>query len=182
MGQRLALPQRESTRNKGGTLNETLVTRAGLARATETLEHLKSAARREIAERIRHAITTQTNASESADYLDAREEQALLERKIAQLEQRLAAAKIAEPNGGNGVIDVGERVRVRDLETGERVDYELVGSLEADAAAGRISTKSPVGRALLGRRKGEVAVVDVPKGTVRLKILEIELPVDFCDR
>jgi transcription elongation factor GreA len=159
-----------------GILNGTVITKAGLERVTETLEYLKTVARHEIAERIRHAITSETNASESADYLDAREEQALLERKIARLEQRLASAKIAEPNGGNGVIDVGERVRLRDLETGERVDYELVGSLESDPSAGRISAESPVGRALLGRRKGEVAVVDAPKGTVELKILEIELP------
>jgi transcription elongation factor GreA len=156
-------------------LDGTVITKAGLERVTETLEYLKIVARHEIAERLRHAITSEANAGENADYLDAREEQALLERKIAQLEQRLTSAKIAEPNGGNGVIDVGERVRLRDLETGERVDYELVGSLESDPGAGRISAESPVGQALLGRRKGEVAVVDAPKGAVELKILEIEM-------
>jgi transcription elongation factor GreA len=156
-------------------LDGTVITKAGLERVTETLEYLKTVARHEIAERLRHAITSEANAGENADYLDAREEQALLERKIAQLEQRLTSAKIAEPNGRNGVIDVGERVRLRDLETGERVDYELVGSLESDPGAGRISAESPVGQALLGRRKGEVAVVDAPKGAVELKILEIEM-------
>jgi transcription elongation factor GreA len=157
-------------------LNDTLITQGGFARATEQLEQLKMAGRREIAERIRHALMTETNAAENADYLDAREEQARLERRIAQLEERLSGARIAEPNGGNGVIDLGERVRLHDLDTDERVEYELVGSLESDPSAGRISAQSPVGRALLGRRKGEVATADVPKGKLRFKILEIEMP------
>jgi transcription elongation factor GreA len=153
------------------------MTGAGFAQATEMLEHLKTTGRREIADRMRHAITTETNAAENAEFLDAREDQALLERKIAQLEQRLATAEVAEPNGANGVIDLGERVRLHDLETGERLEYELVGSLESDPAAGRISAASPIGRALLGRRKGEVVVAEVPRGTVHLKILEIEMAV-----
>lgn len=158
-------------------MSDTLITRAGYARATQMLEDLKTAGRREIAERIRNAITTETNLAENADYLDAREAQMLLERKIAQLEQRLATARVAEPNGANGVIDLGERFRLHDLETGEHLEYELVGSLESDPAAGRVSAASPIGRALLGRRKGEVVVAEVPRGTVHMKILEIELPV-----
>jgi transcription elongation factor GreA len=157
-------------------LNENVFTQNGFVRATEQLEQLKAVGRRAVAERIRDALLTETNASENADYLDAREEQTRLERRIAQLEQRLSGARIVEPNGSNGVIDVGERVRIRDLDTDERVEYELVGSLESDPAAGRISAQSPVGRALLGRRKGEVAVAVFPKGKLRLKILEIEMP------
>jgi transcription elongation factor GreA len=158
-------------------LSDRLITGAGFARASEMLEHLKTTGRREIAERLRQVITSETNAADNADYLDAREDQVLLERKIAQLERRLANARVAEPDGANGVIDLGERVRLHDLETGERVEYELVGSLESDPAAGRISAASPVGSALLGRRKGEVVVAEVPKGTVHLKILEIDAPV-----
>jgi transcription elongation factor GreA len=157
-------------------VNDVLITWAGFARANEQLEHLKTVGRREVAERIHNALLTETNAGESADYLDAHEEQARLERKIAELEQRLARATIVEPDGGNDILDVGERVRLRDLETQETVEYDLVGSLEADPAAGRISAASPVGRALLGRRKGEVAVVDVPKGRLTVEILGIETP------
>ena len=157
-------------------MSERLITGAGFARANGMLEHLKTTGRREIAERLRHVIASETNATDDADYLAVREDQVLLERKIAQLEQRLAHARVAEPDGANGVVDLGERVRLRDLETGERVEYELVGSLESDPAAGRISAASPVGRALLGRRKGEVATAEVPKGTVHLKILEIDVP------
>jgi len=157
-------------------VNDVLITWAGFARASEQLEHLKTVGRREVAERIRNALLTETNAGESADYLGAREEQARLERKIAELERRLAQSTIVEPDGGNGILDVGERARLQDLETQETVEYELVGSLEADPAAGRISAASPVGRALLGRRKGEVAVVDVPKGRLTFEILSIETP------
>jgi transcription elongation factor GreA len=163
-------------RVQGGKLDENVFTQRGFVRATEQLEQLKAVGRRAVAERIRDALLTETNASENADYLDAREEQTRLERRIAQLEQRLSGARIVEPDGSNGVIDVGERVRIRDLDTDERVEYQLVGSLESDPAAGRISAQSPVGRALLGRRKGEVAIALVPKGRLRLKILEIEMP------
>lgn len=158
-------------------MSERLITGAGFARANEMLEHLKTTGRREIAERLRQVIASETNATDDADFLAVREDQVLLERKIAQLEQRLANARVAEPDGANGVIDLGERVRLRDLETGERVEYELVGSLESDPAAGRISAASPVGSALLGRRKGEVVIAEIPMGTVHLKILEIDVPV-----
>jgi transcription elongation factor GreA len=157
-------------------LNDTLITWAGFSRANERLEHLKTVDRHKVTERIGNALLTETNSSESADYLDAREEQARLEHKIAELERRLTNAKIVEPNADNGVVDVGEKVRLHDFEANETVEYELVGSLESDPAAGRLSAASPMGLALLGRRKGEVAVVDVPKGRLTFKILGIETP------
>jgi transcription elongation factor GreA len=157
-------------------LNDALITWAGFARASERLDRLKTVGRREVTERIRDALQTETNANESADYLDARAEQARLERKIAELELRLARAKIVEPDGRNGVVDVGERVRLQDLETEETVEYELVGSLESDPTAGRICAASPVGRALLGRREGEIAVVEAPMGRVTFEILGIDTP------
>jgi transcription elongation factor GreA len=159
-------------------LNDMLMTWAGFAHANDRLEHLKTAGRREITERIRNALLTETNAGESADYLDAREEQVRLERKIATLERRLMNAKIVEPDAKNGVVDVGERVRLHDVDANATLEYELVGSLESDPAAGRISAASPVGRALLGRREGEVAVVDVPKGRRTFAILGIETPTE----
>jgi len=155
-------------------LNDVLITWEGFAHATERLSHLKTVGRREITDRIRAALLTETNAGESADYLDAREEQARLEQRIALLERKLSNAVIVEPNPGDDVVDVGERVRLRDVEADETLEYELVGSLESDPAAGRISAASPVGRALLGRRKGEVAVIDVPRGRLTFEILGIE--------
>lgn len=155
-------------------MNDLLITWAGFSRVSEQLQHLKTAGRDEITERIRNALLTETNAGESADYLDAREEQVRLERKIAELERRLTNAKIVAPDAENGVVDVGERVRLRDLEAKVTLEYDLVGSLESDPAAGRISAASPVGRALLGRGRGEIAVVDAPKGRLEFEILEIE--------
>jgi transcription elongation factor GreA len=154
-------------------MRETLITPEGLARLGEELERLRTVGRQQMTERIRTAISTDADASANADYQSAREEQALLEARIERLERRLAAARVAEPDAANGVVDLGELVRLRDLETGKRLEYELVGTLEANAAVGRISAESPLGRALLGRRKGEVALVDAPGGQRQLRITSI---------
>jgi transcription elongation factor GreA len=159
-------------------MEEMLITAAGLARLSRELELLKTVRRREATERIRSAIATDADASANADYLAAREEQALLESRIVRLEHRLAVARVAAPDAGNDLVDLGERVRLRDLDTGANHEYELVGALEADPGIGRISAESPVGRALIGRRRGEVALVDVPAGQVRLRIVGIEAPAD----
>lgn len=158
-------------------VNATVITRNGLARLEAELEQLKTAGRDEIADRLRAAISTDANAAENADLNQARDEQALLERRIAILEDRLRSAEPVDPDAFNGVVDVGERVRLRDLETGQRLSYDLVGSLESDVFAGRVSSSSPLGRALIGLRKGQVAVVNAPRGLRRLKILAIETPV-----
>jgi transcription elongation factor GreA len=158
----------------GNPFSATVITREGLARLEAELEQLKTAGRDEIAERLRAAISTDANAAENADLNQARDEQALLERRIAILEHRIRTAEPVDPDGQNGVVDVGERVRLRDLETGQRLSYDVVGSLESDVFAGRVSSSSPLGRALIGLRKGQVAVVNAPRGLRRLKILAIE--------
>lgn len=157
-------------------MREMMITPAGLLRFEEELDRLKTAGRQEIAERLRLALSTDADPSTSADYLAAREEQALLETRISRLELRLDAARVAEPDADNGVVDLGERVRLRDLDTGAKHEYELVGSLEAEPAAGRISAESPVGQALIGRRRGDVALVDVPRGRKRFRIVAIDVP------
>jgi transcription elongation factor GreA len=154
-------------------MRETLITADGLARLSEVLEQLRTSGRREMTERIRTAISTDADFTANADYQAAREEQALLEARIERLERQLDAARVAAPDAANGVVDLGERVRLRDLETGKRLEYELVGTFEADPASGRISAESPLGRALLGRRKGEVAVVEAPRGQRQLRITSI---------
>jgi transcription elongation factor GreA len=154
----------------------TVITRDGLERLTDELEQLRTDGRQEIAERLRAAVSTNANVVESAEYHEARDDQATLERRIAVLEERIALAQLADPDGTNGLVDVGERVGVRDVESGRRVQYQLVGALEADVSQGRVSVLSPVGRALVGRRRGDVAVVEAPQGEVRLKILSIVTP------
>jgi transcription elongation factor GreA len=155
---------------------DTVITRDGLLRLTAELEHLKTAGRAEIAERIRAAVLQNANVAESAEYHEARDDQARLERRIAVLTDRIGSAELAAPDDANDLVDVGERVRLRDLENGRRAEYELVGALEADVSRGRVSVLSPIGRALVGRRKGEVAIVEAPKGAIRLKILSIATP------
>ena len=155
-------------------MGEIVITRDGLERLSAELEQLTTDGRREVADRLRHAAAGERNLSENVEYLGVREEQALLERRIASLAERLQSAQVVEPQPGNGRVDVGERVRVRDLESGTRLDLELVGTLESDATAGRISVASPLGRAILGLRRGEIAEVDAPRGRLQFKILAVE--------
>jgi transcription elongation factor GreA len=156
-------------------MQETEITRDGLERLSAELEHLMGEGRREIARRLSQAAA-EANLAESADYQSVRQDQAVLERRITLLQERLRHARVVEPELGNGRLDVGERVRLRDLSSGERLELELVGPLEADPAAGRISTASPLGRAILGRRRGQIAEVDAPRGRLRFEVLRVEAP------
>jgi transcription elongation factor GreA len=153
---------------------DTIITKDGLRRLSDELERLKTDGRGAIAERLRRTAASEVNRLESVEYMDVRAEQALLEHRIAQLEERLRSAMLVEPVLGNGRVDVGERVRVRDLVSGRRLDLELVGHLEANASAGRISVASPLGRAIVGLRRGEIADVDAPRGPRQFKVLAVE--------
>lgn len=155
-------------------MQENVITRDGLARLTAELERLTTAGRRSIAERLGHIAATEMNPGESADYLGVREEQAMLERRIATLQDRVQTAQVVDPQLGNGRIDVGERVRLRELGTGTRFEVELVGPHESNVSSGRISTASPVGRAIVGLRRGQVAEVEAPRGILRFRVLAVE--------
>ena len=155
-------------------MHETLITPAGLARLEAELERLRTAGRQEAAAELRDAAAVGADLAENLEYHSAWEHKARLEVRIAQLEARLASVYVAEPDAANDVVDLGERVRLRNLDTGARVTYEIVGAFETDLAAGRISAASPVGRAVLGRRRGETALVETPGGQLRLKIVAIE--------
>jgi transcription elongation factor GreA len=157
-------------------VDETVITRSGLARLSDELERLKGDGRNEIAARLKRAVANETNHAENADYLAVRDDQAILERRIAQLEDRLLSAQLTEPDAENGRVDVGERVRLRALDSGKRLEVELVGRLEADPASGRISIASPLGKAILGLRRGDIADVDTPRGRLRFKVLAVTTP------
>jgi transcription elongation factor GreA len=157
-------------------MHDMVITRDGLKRLAEELERLTTEGRREVAERLKHAAANEANRAENGDYLEARAEQALLERRIALLEEQLRSARLVEPRLGNGRVDVGERVHVRDLVSGDRLDLELVGTIEVDPDAGRISVVSPLGKAIVGLRRGQVVDVDTPLGRRRFKVLEVEPP------
>ena len=151
---------------------EIFLTPEGETKLREELAELTGPRRVELAKRLRHAIS-QGDLSENADYIAAKEQQAFLEGKIQEIETVLREATVVE-NGGNGErVEVGSTVTVK--EDGREPDtYHLVGIKEADPRRGKISNESPIGKALLGKRVGEVAIAKTPVGEMKLKIVEIK--------
>jgi transcription elongation factor GreA len=153
---------------------EIILTQAGYDKLREQIKTLQTVERRRVADRIREAREF-GDISENSEYDDAKNEQALLERRILQLEDRLRSARVIDTSDiPSDVVSVGSRVKVKDLDHGDVDEYEIVGSAEADPANSRLSNESPVGRAVLGKKKGDVVEVAVPAGALRLEILEIQ--------
>jgi transcription elongation factor GreA len=153
---------------------DVILTPEGFEKLQKELETLTTERRRDVADRIREAREF-GDISENSEYDDAKNEQALLEHRIARLKEQLRAAKVIDPKDiGTDVVSVGTRVRVKDVDHGDVDTYEIVGSAEADPANSRLSNESPVGRALIGRKKGETVEVSVPAGAIRLKIMDIK--------
>ncbi|MEW9672710.1 transcription elongation factor GreA [Ammoniphilus sp. 3BR4] len=154
---------------------EVFLTPEGLKNLEEELEHLKSVKRREVAERIKEAISF-GDLSENSEYEEAKNEQAFIEGRIITLEKMLRNARvISQEDLDQGVVNVGTTVKLKDLEYGDVVDYTIVGSAESDPANNKISNESPVGQALLGKSKGAVVDVQVPAGVIQYEILDIKL-------
>ncbi len=152
---------------------EVLLTPAGLKKLEDELEHLKSVKRREVAERIKVAISY-GDISENSEYEDAKNEQAFVEGRIITLEKMLRNARIIhEEEVDTGVVSIGSTVRLRDVAFKEDVEYLIVGSAESDPTDNKISNESPVGKALLGKSVGSQVEVSVPAGTIRYEVLEI---------
>jgi transcription elongation factor GreA len=154
---------------------ETVLTREGFEKLKNEIELLRTEKRREVAERIKEAREF-GDIAENAEYDHAKNEQAMLEARILQLEEKLRSATIIdERNVDKDVVSVGSHVRVKDQKSGQSILYKIVGSAEADPAENKLSNESPVGQALLGRKRGEVVTVAVPRGPSRkLKITKIE--------
>lgn len=152
---------------------EIFLTYEGLKKLEEELERLKGEKRREIAERIKQALAF-GDISENSEYDEAKNEQAQNEMRIAQLENMLKNATLIDDDEiDTNSVRLGTRVKVYDMDFDEEIEYYIVGSTEADPLENRISNDSPVGRALLGKRPGDIVTVQVPDGTVKLKVLEI---------
>lgn len=153
---------------------EVLLTPEGLKKLEEELEHLKSVKRREVAERIKVAIGY-GDLSENSEYEDAKNEQAFIEGRIMMLEKMLRNARIVNNDDVDAdTVGIGSTVTLEDQETKETVEYTIVGSAESDPFQNRISNESPVGKALLGKKKGAVVDVPVPDGVLQYKILDIK--------
>jgi transcription elongation factor GreA len=152
---------------------EVILTREGLEKLEKELEELKTTRRREVAARIKQAIEF-GDISENSEYEDAKNEQAFIEGRILTLEQMLRNARVIDDErAGTDEVTLGSTVLLKDLEYGDEVEYTIVGSVEADPGAHKISNESPVGKAILGQRKGSIVEVSVPAGLLRYQILDI---------
>ncbi|MDD4494192.1 MAG: transcription elongation factor GreA [Eubacteriales bacterium] len=153
---------------------EVLLTYEGLKSLEQELEVLKGSKRREVAEKIRQALTF-GDISENSEYDEAKNEQAQIEARIAKLDQMLKNAKIIdEDEVSTETVGIGCKVKLQDMDTKEKMEYTIVGSTEADPAKSKISNVSPVGKALMGAKKGQSVTVAVPDGQLKLKILGID--------
>ncbi len=150
----------------------TYVTAEGLQKLKEELEYLKVVKRKEVAEALKQAKAF-GDLSENSEYDEAKNEQAEVERHIAELEDVLNHVEIIKSGGKKNKISVGSSVKIFDEEFDEEVVYTIVGSTETDPMENKISDESPIGKALLGKKAGEEVVADTPGGSVKLKILEI---------
>jgi transcription elongation factor GreA len=153
---------------------DVILTQEGLANLKAELDHLATTRRREVAGRIKEAREF-GDISENAEYDDAKNEQAMLEAKIAALEDKLRSATIVDASEiGTDVVRVGSVVHVKE-DGGKSTKYTIVGSAEANPADMKLSNESPVGKALLGHKRGEEVVFSTPKGERRLKITKIDV-------
>jgi transcription elongation factor GreA len=154
-------------------LKEVILTPEGYEKLKQEIDLLSNDRRREVADRIRVAREF-GDISENAEYDDAKNEQAMLEHKIAQLEERLANARVIEVDDLDlSVVSIGAKVRLRDVDAKETVEYVIVGSAEANPAESKLSNESPVGKAIIGKKKGETVEVATPRGSLKYKILDI---------
>ena len=157
-----------------GEMQEVILTQEGYNKLEEQLNYLKTEKRTEIAERIKTARGF-GDLSENSEYDEAKSAQRENEEEIAELEQKIRNAKIIdEAEIDTKTVQIGNLVKLLDLEFNEEVEYTIVGSTEVNLAENKVSNVSPIGKALLGRKKGETVDVDAPAGVVQYKILAIK--------
>jgi len=149
------------------------LTRKGYERLRGELGTLTTISRMAMSDRLRHAREQGGELTDNLELIDALEDQEMLERRITTLEGSLASADVVDDAPCDGTIGIGTRVRLNDIDSQGTAEYEVVGSLEADPAQRRLSAESPVGRALLGRRSGDLFDVEAPHGRRRFRILAV---------
>lgn len=150
-----------------------VLSQEGLSQLQEELDYLRNIKRKEVAERLKEARSL-GDLSENSEYDDARNEQAFVEGRIIQLENTLRNARLIEDAGAaSDEVRLGSTVKLKDLEYGDELEYTLVGSVEADPTKQKISNESPVGKAILGQKKGTVVEVEAPAGNIKYEIIEV---------
>lgn len=151
-----------------------IVTDEGLQKLKEELEFLKNEKRKEVVEAIRVALSF-GDLSENSEYDEAKNEQAKVEGRIAELEEMLKHVTVIDDSKvSTDEVNVGAKVRVLDEEWEEEVEYSIVGSTEADPMQNKISDQSPIGMALIGAKVGDTVEAETPGGSVKMKILQID--------
>jgi transcription elongation factor GreA len=156
-------------------VRETLITEEGLEKLKDELNYLQTEKRREVADRIKEAREF-GDIAENAEYDDAKNEQAMLEQRISQLQDRLRRSTVINDKAvDTEQVTVGAVVHVKDQKSGKSQKFKLVGAAEADPAEQKLSNESPIGKALIGAKKNQVVSVEVPRGPRRkLKVTKIE--------
>ena len=155
-------------------MKDVILTPEGYEKLKQEIDYLSTEKRREVAERIKQSREF-GDIAENAEYDDAKNEQAMLEHKIAQLEERLLSARvITKKEISKDAVSVGSRVVLRDVKARKEVEYHIVGSAEADPGQNKLSNESPVGKAIMGHKKGDVVEVTAPRGALKFKIMEIK--------
>jgi len=156
------------------TVKEIILTPEGHEKLKEEIEHLSTIKRREVAERIKQAREF-GDIAENSEYDDAKNEQAMLEHRIATLEDRLKSSRVVNRKEiPTGVVAVGTKVKLRDVDAKETIEYQIVGSAEANPGEHKLSNESPVGKAIIGKKKGETVEVSAPRGSLKFKIMDIK--------
>ena len=152
---------------------ELLMTADGMQKLEDELENLKVFRRKEVAEKIKQALAF-GDLSENSEYDEAKNEQAQVEARIAQIEGMLKIARVIDDAAiDTDTVSIGPRVKILDIEFDDEDEYSIVGSSEADPSQNRLSYESPVGKALLGKKVGDIVEVEAPAGTIQFKILDI---------
>ncbi len=154
-------------------LKKHVMTFEGVKKLEEELEFLKTVKRKEITEKIKVALGF-GDLSENAEYTEAKNEQAFVEGRIVQLENLLKNADVVdESDAPKGTVNIGSKVKVKDYDLDDTIEYFIVGSAEADPINGKISNESPVGKALMGKKKNDVVEASTPAGMIKMKIMAI---------
>jgi transcription elongation factor GreA len=159
-------------------LKEVILTPEGYKKLQAEIELLSTVRRREVADRIRIAREF-GDIAENAEYDDAKNDQAHLEARIAMLEERLKDARVVTKKEitaaqKSGEVSVGTKVKLKDMSSNKTFEYHIVGSAEADPTELKLSNESPVGKAIMGRKKGDVVEVAAPRGALKFKIMEVK--------
>lgn len=153
-------------------VQHTYLTQEGLDNIKKELEYLKSTKRMEVAQRLKEAIAL-GDLSENSEYVSAKDEQAAVEGKILEYEQKIRTAVIIEASK-TGHVSMASTVIIKDLSANETEEVTIVGSSEADPFEGKISNESPVGRALIGAKPGDIVEVNAPAGILKYEVVEVK--------